>query len=129
MYLTIQDIEAIIIRQSQFQEDNRDNQITGLSSLYQPQGIWMITNKHTGPIGTDPLKGCFNQEIFRYMIYVIGNADDPLLKVECSTQMTSMSGMKESDQKGNTFEPTAEGLTSLNEWLDEQYQEYLEKMQ
>ena len=43
--------------------------------------------------------------------------------------MTSMSGTKESDQKENTFEPTAEGLTSLNEWLDEQYLEYLEKMQ
>ena len=103
--------------------------LPGLSSLYQPQGSWMITNKYTGSMGTDPLKGCFNQEIFRYKIYVIGNADDPLLKVECSTQMTSMSGMKESGQKENTFEPTAEGLTALNEWLDEQYQEYLEKMQ
>lgn len=103
--------------------------LPGLSSLYQPQGSWMITNKHTGSMGTDPLKGCFNRAIFRYKIYVIGNVDDPSLKVECSIQNTSMSGVKETDQKENTFEPTAEGLRTLNEWLDEQYKEYLGKSQ
>ena len=98
-----------------------------LSSIYQPQGGWMITNTYTGSLGTDPLKGCFNREIFRFKIYVAGNADDPSLRVECYTQIASLSGVKDFDKKENTFEPTNDGLTALNEWLDEQYKEYLEK--
>ena len=101
--------------------------LPGLSSIYQPQGGWMITNTYTGSMGTDPLKGCFNRDLFCYKIQVIGEANDPVLKVECFIQNASMTGIKQFDQQENTFEPTAEGLKKLNEWLDEQYQDYINR--
>lgn len=103
--------------------------LPGLSSFYQPQGSYMITNKYTGSMGTDPLKGNFNRDIFCYKIQVVGDVNDPALKAECYIQNASMSGVKQFDQQEKTFEPTAEGLKHLNEWLDEQYKAHLDKNQ
>lgn len=101
--------------------------LPSLSSFYQPQGSWMITNDYTGSMGTDPELGCFNREIFKFRIFIEGKAEDPVLKVECCTQLADRGGVKNFNEKEQTFEPTAEGLTALNEWLDEQYLAYREK--
>ena len=81
----------------------------------------MITNLYTGSLGTDPLKGSLNRQTFCFKIQVIGDADDPALKAECHTQIADKNGVKNDHQQEKTFEPTEEGLTALNEWLDEEY--------
>ena len=95
-----------------------------LSFIYQPQGGWMITNTYSGSLGTDPEKGCRNREIFCFKISIIGDAEDPSIKAECYTQFASMDGLKKYDQAEMTAEPTADGLKTVNEWLDEQYLKY-----
>ena len=98
-----------------------------LSSIYQPQGGWMITNTYSGSLGTDPEKGSWNREIFCFKIFIIGEAADPSLKTECYTQLANMDGVENYNQQEMTTEPTADGLNKINEWLDGQYLKYKDK--
>lgn len=100
-----------------------------LSSIYQPQSGWMITNTYSGSLGTDPNKGSWNREIFCFKIFIIGEAADPSLRAECYTQLANMDGVRNYNQHEMTTEPTPNGLNKINEWLDEQYKVFLEKNQ
>lgn len=88
----------------------------------------MIKNDYTGSLGTDSQNGCFNREIFCYKVYVIGEVSDPSLKAECYTQLASMDGVKIYDQQEMTVEPSTEGLNEINEWLDERYLGFKERI-
>lgn len=103
--------------------------LPNLSSIYQPQGGWMIKNDYTGSLGIDPLKGSWNRELFCFKVYVIGEADDPSLKAECFTQLANKDGVKSFDQQEMTAETTVNGLNTINEWLDDCYLKYKEKYQ
>ena len=103
--------------------------LPNLSSIYQPQGGWMIKNDYTGSLGTDPLKGSWNRELFCFKVYVIGEASDPSLKAECFTQLANKDGVKSFDQQEMSAETTVNGLNTINEWLDDCYLKYKEKYQ
>lgn len=89
----------------------------------------MIKNDYTGSLGTDPLKGSFNREIFCYKVSVIGNADDPKLKANSYIQLANMEGVRSFDQHEMIAETTVEGLNKINEWLDKQYIAYKNRHQ
>ena len=95
--------------------------------FYQPQGNRIVTNIYTGSLGTDPLIGCMNHDIFCFKVLIEGEGKEPLFKAECYVQHTSKSGIKIFSVQEKVFGIAKEDFKALNQWLDNQYLLYKKK--
>ncbi len=74
-------------------------------------------NTYTGSIGTDPLKGIFNNDIFNYNISIQEQEDQEVIVVKTFYGVNCIDKINEDDIQIHVFDAVEDSIEQINELL------------
>ncbi len=101
--------------------------------IFVPLLSWLIGgsrigggyNYYTGSRGTDPMKGCLDNSIFNYRIWIEKNDEQEFLKAAVYKGANSFESQDEDDVEISTYEMEEESRELIKNWLTEKYNYFL----
>lgn len=82
-------------------------------------------NRYYGSCGTDPQKGCFNQKIFNYSVWIEKLEETEIIKAAAYYGMNSFDNTNEDEIETQAFEFEEESLPLIKAWLEEKQKAFL----
>lgn len=81
-------------------------------------------NRYFGSLGTDPEKGCFNQKIFNYSVWIEKIDEREIIKAAAYHGMNNFDNTPEDEIETESFECEEESLSEIKKWLEEKRNEF-----
>ena len=98
--------------------DNREVFVPLLSWLIGGSRIGGSYNIYCGSLGTDPMKGCFGNEIKNYRIWIEKLEESEIIKAAVYFGMNSYENQNPDEVLTNSFELNEESRPLIKEWIE-----------
>ena len=103
------------------------------NEIYVPLLSWLIGgsrigggyNYYTASKGTDPMKGCINDSVFNYRVWLEKLDEQEILKAAVYYGANSFEYQSEDDVEISSYEMEEESRELIRNWIKEKYDAFL----